>query len=112
MVITEATNFLRVFRLPDKFSSAFCFGGGISTEFTMVDWFNAHNQQYFWKNEEIEVGEEKRTEIIEFVKLKTYFKREHTYLVITDYGDAFIINPELKYNQLNAELKAIKEQAL
>lgn len=33
-------NFCRIFELPEKFSSEFCFNGGIATNFQMVDWFN------------------------------------------------------------------------
>ena len=38
--ITSDNNFLRVFKLPTKFSSEYCFGGGIPHEFVMVNWLN------------------------------------------------------------------------
>ena len=33
-------NFCRVFEAPDNYSGSYCSGGGIATNFQMVDWFN------------------------------------------------------------------------
>jgi hypothetical protein len=49
LIITEATNFLRVFRLPNNFPSGYCFGGGYPVTMQLVDWFNAFPQEDFWK---------------------------------------------------------------
>jgi len=38
--VTQLNNFCRVFELPQTFSEAYCFSGGIPTVFIMVDWFN------------------------------------------------------------------------
>ncbi len=41
-VVTDMTNFMRIFRLPLQYPKGFCFGGGYSVEMQLVDWFNPY----------------------------------------------------------------------
>jgi len=98
--VTESTNFLRVFCLPSRFPSDYCFGGGHPVTFILVDWFNAFPQQEFWegKTKEIKTADAEYQKHIEklkdFIKGKKYFTTTFTYMVLTDYGDVFLVNPE------------------
>lgn len=97
-------NFCRVFELPDKFLSDYCFGGGISTTFKMVDWFNpvpdiftAGCSKEIYRKEvgEIEVKEVSYHDlfnpIINFVKEKNYYNPHKTYLIICNFGATSLI---------------------
>lgn len=107
--ITYATNFLRVFRLPDELPTDYCFGGGHPAIFVMVDWFNPFPQQDFWNGETKKFNQEdadylKRIdELKEFIKGKRYFNSAHTYMVLTDYGDIFLVNPEKRAKELQKQ---------
>lgn len=106
--ITTATNFVRVFRLPDDYPSDFCFGGGHPVTMQLVDWFNPSDQ-----NKEYEFGDDEHKKHIEmlrdFIKGKMYFDPKHTYLLLTDYGDAIVVNPELRFDDLEKQMKAIHD---
>lgn len=65
---------IRVFEMPPSFSGDYCFGGGISTTFLMVDWFRDDRGMM--------AGETGRSEIAEFIKGKRYFKADRAYLVL------------------------------
>jgi len=114
--VTQATNFLRVFRLPDEYPSDYCFGGGHSVEIQLLDWFNAFSQQDFWEKDEKEVDTTEQEYIDhidslkQFIKEKIYFNSNKTYMVLTDYGDSFVINPELRVGKLQEELDEIKKK--
>lgn len=95
-------NFCRVFELPDKLKSEYCFGGGIPTNFQMVDWFcpilgldryTVPKEQYVelgYEVKEIEVDHFTEAEaIVEFLKQKNYVKEDKTYLVLTTFGMSF-----------------------
>ena len=113
--VTEATNFLRVFCLPDIFPSGYCFGGGHPSIFMMVDWFNAFPQEDFWSEETKEVNildadyQKHIEELKGFIKEKMYFNPTHTYMVLTDYGDVFLVNPEKRADELQKQLDKIKK---
>lgn len=115
--ITYATNFLRVFRVPDDFPSDYCFAGGHPVKFVMVDWFNAFSEHDFWNNQiktfdETDVQYLEHVESLrEYIKGKTYFKPDHTFMVLTDYGDVFVINPEKRAFNLQLEYVAIMNKA-
>lgn len=104
--ITDATNFLRLFRLPETFPKGYCFGGGYPTAFQLVDWFNPFDQQDFWKFEIKEFDEadpeylKHIEELKDFIKGKKYFNSNYTYMALTDYGDIFLINPEKRRDDL------------
>jgi hypothetical protein len=114
--VTTATNFLRVFCLPKEFPTAYCFGGGHPVIFQNVDWFNAFPQEDFWDNKtkEFESTEEWYLEHVEslreFITKKKYFNPSKTYMILTDYGDVFIINPRLRANMLECQLEDIKKR--
>ena len=107
--VTEATNFVRIFRLPNKFPSGYCFGGGHPTSFQLVDWFNPFSQEDFWDNaaKDIDSGELSYIKHIqrlkEFIKEKKYFNAQCTFMALTDYGDVFLINPEKRANELQRQ---------
>jgi hypothetical protein len=101
-------NFCRVFELPEKFSSKFCFGGGISTNFQMVDWFNPIQglpqpccDKITWENKvgKIDIIEKEHQEIydslVPWLRKKLYIKPDRQYLVICDFGATFIFQKEV-----------------
>jgi len=116
MKINAKNNFLRVFKLPKEFSTRYCFGYGINTNFVMVDWFEPYPTFFFenencvdgqedqdiksfiplnkCQNQEIELDFNLREKfnlvLSKFIKKKNYCD-EHDLLVITNYGDSFII---------------------
>jgi hypothetical protein len=65
---------IRVFKMPSEFPREYCFGGGHSTAFQLVDWFRDFDNMMD--------GETGRSEIAEFIKGKRYFKSEDAYLVL------------------------------
>jgi len=114
--VTYATNFLRVFRLPEKFPSDFCFGDGHPTNFQLVDWFNPFDQLELTNinsNKEFNSASYEYQKHIEklrtFIKEKKYFNSAYTYMVLTDYGDVFLVNPEKKADELQKEFEALQK---
>ena len=97
-------NFCRVFAIPSKFSSDFCFGGGIPTNFQMVDWFYPVYglAQYTCSKEEWEAKtgkpietkevdlEELEKELIPFLKQKTYTIAGNQYLILYSFGGSTV----------------------
>ncbi len=109
--ITEATNFLRLFILPSNYPGGYCFDGPKPVVFRMVDWFNPFGGGSVVSKElTLEELKEKQNETREFISSKKYFDTSNVYLAVTDYGDAFIINPEKITEPLEAQLKAIKKE--
>jgi len=90
--ITHMTNFCRIFELPVEFPSGFCFGGGIDTIFKMVDWFYPVPQEDLPNN--IKPWNEYITLLKDFLKDKNYVKPGMKYVLITDFGEAFIFGKE------------------
>jgi len=88
--ITERNNFCRVFEMPDQFPKDYCFAGGHPTEFILVDWFKPIPADHIWNNtlQSWEVYEEM---IRDFWKKKAFFDSSKKYLVITNFGKAFLI---------------------
>lgn len=100
-IVDGWNNFCRVFELPTQYPNDFCFGGGISVNFQMVDWFypvsnlpNPAVSKAVWLKE---VGKIKTTEItteelnkklIPFLLKKQYIKKGREYLVLCDFGAA------------------------
>lgn len=100
-------NFCRVFELPARFSSEFCFGGGIPTNFQMIDWLNPVPDigqpavsKEVWRKKvgEIKVKEidhdELRGFLVPWLKMKQYIKQGETYIVICDFGACFTFRLE------------------
>ena len=88
MKITQDNNLMRIFRIPKDFPHDFCFGGGISVEFQMVDWFNPWQKIGVKSTEEMKAHKEL---IRDFTRGKVYFDSSYNYLALAEYGDAFLI---------------------
>ena len=116
--ITYANNFIRIFRLPNEFPSDYCFQGGHPVTIQLVDWFNPFDPQDLWedKTKESDGTEEWYLKHVEelrnFIKAKLYFHAEYTYIALADYGDIFVINPELRAGKLQEQYEIIRKQAL
>ena len=95
--VTCETNFVRVIRLPLKWPAGYCFQGGHLVQVLLVDWFNPLGGL----NEEWPVIlegqtlEDKRAELVKFVKTKSYYQSGYDYLLLLNYGDSVFI-PRLK----------------
>lgn len=94
-LITEETNFCRVFRLPKSYPNGFCFSGGFPVKFVLVDWFYPIPQEDIWNNEIKSWGEYKKT-LADFVSRKLYAQEGYQYLLITDFGESIIIDGKAK----------------
>ena len=62
---------IRVYRLPEKLTDGFAFGGGVPITFTNVDWFNGYEGM-------------KREDLEAFIRKKAYFKTGGKFLVLSD----------------------------
>ena len=96
-------NFCRVFAIPSKFSSDFCFGGGIPTNFQMVDWFYpvqdipmAACDKATWEKEvgpieykEIELEDLEKV-LIPFLREKNYTLAGNQYLILYSFGGSTV----------------------
>jgi len=112
--ITRATNFCRVFRLPQKFPEGYCFDGGHPAIFQLVDWFNPFDTME--GNKEFDPCDPEYLKHVEdlkkFIKGKCWFNPEFTYMILTDYGDVFLINPEMRSEKLQQEMDGIIHEIL
>lgn len=63
--------FVRIYRLPEKLTQGYCFGGGVPITFINVDWFETM----------VEIGQQG---LIDFVKTKRYYDPTKEYLVLGD----------------------------
>lgn len=64
--------FVRVYRLPEKLTDGFCFGGGREIAFLNVDWFD------------MALIGNARAELEAFVRGKPYYDRAARFLVLAD----------------------------
>lgn len=85
-------NFCRVFELPEVLPEDFCFNGGITTRFLMVDWFNpwpylSDPNHPSCPNTWAEV----ETLLKQFLRAKDYIRTGKKYVVITDFGKSFMV---------------------
>lgn len=79
--LTAPRVFVRIYRLPDRLTNGYCFGGGNIIPFLNVDWFEGP----------IADG---RIGLIEFVRKKQYFDPTARFLVIGDDPQfTFLIEP-------------------
>lgn len=112
MKITYATNFLRVFKLPDEYPEGYCFGNvEYPVVFKIVDWFNAVSTVDTVVEQSKAEHEEWVETIRNFIKGKKYFNPNFTYMVMTDYGDVFIVNPEKRADGLQKEIDDVIAKA-
>ena len=98
-VVDGWNNFCRVFELPERYPTGYCFGGGHPVNFQMVDWFNPVPgigqpavSKEVWRKEagEIEIKsisiDELQESLIPWLKEKQYVKPGRDYLVLCDFG--------------------------
>jgi hypothetical protein len=69
--MTTPRVFVRVYRLPDRLTDGYCFGGGRPIPFLNVDWFEAPVS-------------EGRVGLIQFIRTKQYFEQGALFLVLAD----------------------------
>lgn len=62
---------VRVYRLPEKLTNGFAFGGGVPITFINVDWFNGHDALT-------------RDELEKYIRGKVYCKSGGKFLVLSD----------------------------
>lgn len=78
---------VHVYRLPERLSNGYCFGGGVPIGFTNVDWFDT-------------IISEGREPLTAFIKKKRYFDPRARFLVIGDHPDfTFTIEPATVANE-------------
>lgn len=98
-------NFCRVFELPERFPSDFCFGGGIPVNFQMVDWFNpvpelgnpaVSKEEWIEKVGDIEIKkidvDKLEESLLPFIQKKMYIKPNRKYLIIYNFGASTIFS--------------------
>ena len=86
MEITDMNNFCRVFELPKSYPKGFCFDGGKPCVFTMVCWFNPMPTE----DPNSVTWAEQLPRLKEFVRDHVYVKPGRKYILITDFGEAFV----------------------
>lgn len=78
----------------------------------LVDWFNPHCDS-LGIPDQYEFGSDDHKKHIRLlrdeIRSKRYFDPRFTYLLLMDYGDSVIVNPELRFNDLNAQMKAMQD---
>lgn len=94
-IVTTKNNFTRLFELPNRIDGSYCFAGGHQVEFRLKDWF------YPIPTEQVDTDKglilkgqsllDSRNRIRDFIKSKGYYNPEIKYLMITNYGDTYII---------------------
>jgi len=79
--LTAPRVFVRVYRLPERLTDGYCFGGGRPIPFLNVDWFEA-------------LVSEGRDGLILFISRKAYFDVNARFLVLGDDPNfTFVIDP-------------------
>lgn len=105
-IVNPWNNFCRIFELPEKYPTSFCFGGGYPVEFQLIDWFyptegsQAGVSKEVWgklvgpvEEQNIEIDhEELKAELVPFLQEKQYTKKGRTYLFMADFGMTFLFN--------------------
>lgn len=98
-------NFCRVFELPESYPKGFCFNGGHSVNFKLVDWFNPvcgipqpTVSREVWmdkvgkiETKEIDLADLEET-LVPWLQSKIYVKPCFKYLVLYDFGGATVFN--------------------
>lgn len=74
--MTDPTTFVRIYRLPEKLTDGFCFGGGRPIAFMNVDWFDVPDS----------MG---RSKLEAFVRTKSYFDSAASFLVLGGWRTSF-----------------------
>jgi len=84
MKVDGCKNFCRVFELPDKYPSAFCFSGGVDVTLQIVDWFNPVME------DDARSWTDIKDSLVDFLQCKPYVIVGKKYLVLTDFDEAFV----------------------
>jgi len=84
----KGDTFIRVFELPENITKQFCFNGGHSIQFRLVDWFRAN--EIFDDNGNY--PSETIKDLKEFIRMKAYFNSKRFYIVICSNGECFLVN--------------------
>ena len=88
-MIPEEQNFCRIFEIPTVYPPGFCFEGGKTVMFAMVDWFNPMSDlDKEWSD--------CVNSITAFVKSKKYIRPGRKYLLLTDFGESLVIESDEK----------------
>lgn len=98
-VIDPWNNFVRVFELPKRMPTDFCFGGPVTTMFEMVDWFTPFveiSQANVEKEEWLKQGrtyptleitlDEIQDRMVDHLSRKMYLQAGRTYLLLFNCG--------------------------
>ena len=111
--VNDLLNMCWVFEIPLEYPEGYCHGGGLPTNFQMIDWF--YPLQFDGIKTVTIEGEEYENQInatIEFIKKKQYIKKNRQYIVITAYGDSIVFGEseyqsdcEKHYKQRQGEIK-------
>lgn len=102
-IVNPWNNFCRIFELPVRFPSDYCFGGGHPVNFQMIDWFyptevpQAAVPKEVWaekvgpvKDQDVEIDhEELKSKLLPFLQGKQYIKPGREYLFMSDFGMTF-----------------------
>lgn len=91
--LSAPRTFVRVYRLPEKLTTGYCFGAGVPITFINVDWFEAP----------ISEGREGLTD---FIKSKQYYSGNARFLLLGDHP-AFVFTIEPRANVI--PLTPVKE---
>lgn len=101
-------NFCRVFELPEKFPTDYCFSGGNPVNFKLVDWFSPVNipraavSKEVWAKrvgdvteQDVEIDHEThKSFLLPFLQGKQYVKSCREYLFLSEFGMAFVFSAE------------------
>ncbi|TGD98069.1 hypothetical protein [Methylobacterium nonmethylotrophicum] len=75
---------VHVYRLPDRLTHGYCFGGGHPIAFQNVDWFD------------VPAGED-RGHLVSFIKEKPYYRPDARFLVLGDVPElTFVVEREAR----------------
>ena len=107
--VTPWNNFCRVFQLPETYPKGYCFNGGLSTDFVMVDWFypvsdipQAAVSFEEWSRsgppiptKDIRLSDLELT-LVPFVQQKRYIIPGLKYLILYEFGGSTVFTAALK----------------
>lgn len=83
-------NFCRVFEMPDKYPSDYCFMGGHRVNIQMVDWFEPL-QPHEPIPKTMKQWARHEADLDKFIRSKKYFRKGRTYLLMTEFGYSMVI---------------------
>lgn len=104
-IVNPWNNFCRVFEIPKEYPPGFCFGGGIRTNFQMVDFFypipgipQAGVTKKEWEEKVGSVSEQEKEinlkdleeKLLPFLQQKQYTKTGRQYLILYSFGGSTV----------------------